>query len=380
MFPGQYTLYGSARSYFTSKLENVLRFQKLPYTLVEKMIHDGSDIEIRTGSGAIPALVTPEDWPLSDSTPIARMLNDRYPDRAILPESAVQRIGVLVLEDWFDEWFMRVAMYTRWNFPESVDALVGSGISMQALGKPWHATTAAERDLLRPQVELSLQRIRTFRQRMTTEVALAYGTTPEQGRDVMGWYGEFLDDMAAHLEFHPFLLGERPTVADFVISGGFAAHFGNDLYPRNFVLDRQPSVLAYAEYCWNTEYSDKGWLPDDQIPETWQPFFEAMQKHYLPYLMANREALDSGAATVDMDFGFGMVSTPCRAYQELSRLDIRDEILRLPVDDLARVRRAIPEGVLEVYLQPPLNQLPGVAGNKDTFPDPKGIGLLDDVS
>ena len=105
-----------------------------------------------------------------------------------------------------------------------------------------------------------------------------------------------------------------------------------------------------------------------------------MQKHYLPYLMANREALDSGAATVDMDFGYGVVSTPCRAYQELSRLDIRDEILRLPVDDLARVRRVIPEGVLEVYLQPPLNQLPGVAGNKDTFPDPKGIGLLDDVS
>ncbi len=297
MFPGQYTLYGSARSYFTSKVENVLRFQKLPYALVEKMIHDGSDIELRTGSGAIPALVTPEDWPLSDSTPIAR-----------------------------------------------------------------------------------LQRIRTFRQRMTTEVALAYGTTPEQGRDVMAWYGEFLDDMAAHLECHPFLLGERPTVADFVISGGFAAHFGNDLYPRNFVLDRQPAVLAYAEYCWNTEYSDSAWLSDDQVPQTWQPFFEAMQKNFLRYLMANRTALDTGADTVDVDFGFGVVSTPPRPYQELSRLDIRDEILRLPADDLARVRRVIPEGVLNVYLQPPLDQLPGVAGNKDTFPDPRGVGVLDDVS
>ena len=196
MFPGKYTLYGSKRSYFTAKVENILRFQQLPYMLVEKMPHDGSEIERRTGSGAIPAMVTPEDWPLSDSTPIARFLNDRYPDRAIIPVTPVQRIGVLLLEDWFDEWFMRVAMYTRWNFSESVDALVGSGASMRVLRKPWHETTHAERETLRPAVQESLERIATFRTRMTTEVALTYGTTLEQGEDVMVWYAEFLDDMA----------------------------------------------------------------------------------------------------------------------------------------------------------------------------------------
>ena len=127
MFPGAYTPYGSKRSYFTAKVENMLRFQHLPYTLVEKMPHGGGAIETRTGSGAIPALVTPEDWPLADSTPIAKFLNARYPAHPIIPGTPVQRIGALLLEDWFDEWFMRVAMYTRWNFPESVDALVGSG-------------------------------------------------------------------------------------------------------------------------------------------------------------------------------------------------------------------------------------------------------------
>ena len=45
MFPGKYKLYGTARSYFTSKIENILRFQELPYELIEKMIHDGSAIE-----------------------------------------------------------------------------------------------------------------------------------------------------------------------------------------------------------------------------------------------------------------------------------------------------------------------------------------------
>ena len=377
MFPGEYTLYGSKRSYFTAKVENILRFQQLPYTLVEKMIHDGSEIEHRTGSGAIPALVTPEDWPLSDSTPIARMLNDRYPERAVLPASPVQRIGVLLLEDWFDEWFMRVAMYTRWNFPESVDALVGSGVAMRELGKPWHAASDAERQQLQPLVDENLARIATFRERMTTEVALAYGTTPEQGQDVMVWYGEFLDDMAAHLAQYPFLLGERPTVADFTVSGGFAAHFGNDLYPRNFVLERQPSVLAYAERCWDTVSSGAGWLADDQLPETWQAFFAAMEKHFLRYLVANRRALEEGEDMVSVDFGFGPVSTPPRVYQEMARLDVRDEMLRLPDGELDKVRAAIPSGVLDVYLQPPADHLPGLAGHKDTFPNPDGIGVLD---
>lgn len=377
MFPGEYTLYGSKRSYFTAKVENILRFQGLPYTLVEKMIHDGSEIERRTGSGAIPAMVTPEDWPLSDSTPIARLLNDRYPDRPVLPSSPVQRVGVLLLEDWFDEWFMRVAMYTRWNFPESVEALVGSGASSRVFGKPWHQLTEQERLSLQGPVEDSLERIASFRQRMTTEVARAYGTTLEQGKDIMVWYGEFLDAMAQHLTSYEFLLGDRPCVADFVISGGFAAHFGNDTWPRNFVYERQPSVLAYAERCWAASSTAAKWLPDDVLPDTWQPFFSAMQDHYLRYLVANRAALASGEDTVSVDFGFGYVATPPRVYQELSRLDVRDEILRFSATDQERIRAVIPAGVLDVYMLPAVKNLPGLSGNKDTFPDPKGLGVLD---
>ncbi|MEM7080689.1 MAG: glutathione S-transferase family protein [Pseudomonadota bacterium] len=377
MFPGTYQLYGSKRSYFTQKLENILRYQALPYVLIEKMPHDGSDIERRTGSGAIPALVTPEDWPLADSTPIARMLNERYPHKPIIPASPVQRIGVLLLEDWLDEWFMRVAMYTRWNFPESVDALIGSGVSMRVLGKAWHEVTAEEHQRIRPEVDAGLERIATFRERMTTEVAEAYGTTLEQGADIPIWWGEFLDDMAAHLQHHPFLLGERPCVADFVISGGYAAHFGNDTWPRSFTLERQPRILDYVDACWTARADEQQWLADDRLPTTWGPFWTAMQEGYLPYLLANRAALGAGEKMVEMDFGFGSVATPVRVYQELSRTDIGDEIYRLSPHDWERVRAAIPDGVLDAYLAPPLERIPGLAGNKDTFPQPEGIGQLD---
>ena len=212
---------------------------------------------------------------------------------------------------------------------------------------------------------------------MTTEVALAYGTTPEQGQDIPIWWGEFLDDLAQHLKEYPFLLGDRPTVADFVISGGFAAHFGNDLWPRNFVVNRQPTVLEYAQTCWNTSHSNASWLADDQISSTWHKFFAAMQQHYLRYLAANRIALSDSAEFVECDFGCGVVATPPRIYQEYSRLDIQNEILKLPKSDLAKVQQAIPSGVLDVYFLPAADNLPAVSGNKDTFPNPQGIGKLD---
>ena len=42
-----------------------------------------------------------------------------------------------------------------------------------------------------------------------------------------------------------------------------------------------------------------------------------------------------------------------------------------------KVRRAIPERKLDVYLLPPLADMPELAGNKDTLPNPLGIGRLD---
>ena len=102
------------------------------------------------------------------------------------------------------------------DFPESVEALVGSGASARLLNKPWHAVTGEEYDQLKPHVDAALERIATFRHRMTGEVASAYGTTMAQGQDIPVWWGEFLDDMADHLDTYPYLLGERPCVADFV--------------------------------------------------------------------------------------------------------------------------------------------------------------------
>lgn len=363
MFPGEYVLYGSARSFFTAKVENALRYMQLPYSCVEKQPHDGSEIEKRAASGGLPLLQTPEDWVLWDSTPILGMLDGRFPERRIVPAGPVQRIAARLLEDWIDEWFTRPAMYTRWNFPESVEAVLGATAARAAFQKELSDLSDDERVILGKLLEGTAP----FRKYMTEVVAVSVGTTLAAGQDIPVWFEAFVRNLAAHHEQHPFLLGDRPCVADFALSGGFHAHFSHDPWPRRFIQERAPAALAYAERCWNATWDDAQWVRDDALPETLGPFFAEMEARFLHYLVANRDALANGAEQFELDLGHGSVSFGVVPYRERSRLDVRDELLHLDAGEQARVRAAIPSRVLDAYLQAPL-EVPSVTSKKGVFP------------
>jgi len=366
MFPGSYVLYGSSRSFFTAKVENALRYLELPYELVEKQPHDGSEIEKRAGSGALPVMQTPEDWVLWDSTPILAMLDGRFPERRILPETPVQRMAALLLEDWIDEWFTRPAMYTRWNFDESVEAVLGGGAARALFGKSYFELDEGELAKVRQMIAGAAP----FRKHMTENVANVVGSTLEKGKDIPVWFESVMRDFEAHFARHPFLLGSRPCVADFALNGGFAAHFAYDPWPKRFLEERAPGMLAWSERCWNATYDSTGggaWIGGDAIPETWEPLFAEVEDRFLRWLLANREALGAGAKTVEVDLGFGAVEMGVIPYRERSRLDVRDSLLSLSSEVRKEVAYAIPESILEAYLLPPL-VVPGPTDRKGLFP------------
>ncbi len=367
MFPGNYVLHGMKRSYFTAKVENILNYLQIPYELADKGSHRGGEIEARAGTGAIPVLHTPDDWVLADSTPIARLLNDRSRQGPIVPATPRQRAAALLLEDWLDEWFPRAAAYTRWNFDESIESLPGSAIAQMRFGKPFHALEASERAQIQPMIDAALKELAPFREMMTQQAMVGGNATPELGGDIMEWFGVSLDDMAAHLEQHAYLLGDRPCVADFALSGGFAAHFANDLWPRDFIAKRQPEMLEWAERLWNAQAGHETWLAADALPDTLAPLFAEIGRRYAPYLRANRDALDRGDPDFELDLGHGPRTFGVNRYRELCRLDVRDELLASD-PGLQTLRDAISTEVLDAYLLPPPAKVPSMAGLRDNFP------------
>jgi len=111
-----YHLYGNDLSLFTRKLEAALIF----YGLTFEKSPNTPEINQRAGTHQIPVLLTPENWALSDTTPILQMLDGRYPERAMFPEG-LKGLLVRVLEEFLDEWIARVMVHYRWHYKESAD-------------------------------------------------------------------------------------------------------------------------------------------------------------------------------------------------------------------------------------------------------------------
>ena len=77
------TIYGPEISYFTGKLEAVVRFMELPYTRVPK--GPTSKEVLASGAAQVPCLKLADGRLLTDSTPIINWLDQRFPGCSITP-------------------------------------------------------------------------------------------------------------------------------------------------------------------------------------------------------------------------------------------------------------------------------------------------------
>ena len=109
------TLYGPEVSYFTGKLEAVIRFMELPYRPVAR---SPVDMAGPTGVAQVPGLQLADGRWLTDSTPIIVWLDERYPDAGVVPRDPVVAFFSRLLEDYADEWLWRPAMHYRWDYAE----------------------------------------------------------------------------------------------------------------------------------------------------------------------------------------------------------------------------------------------------------------------
>ncbi|MFT7671416.1 MAG: glutathione S-transferase [Planctomycetota bacterium] len=371
MFPGLYVLHGDDNSFFTRKLEAVLRHKRIAYRSAARPM--GKDaIAERAGSHAIPALHTPEDWVLRDSTPIALLLDQRFPERPLLPNTPVQRIACRLFEEWIDEWFTRAAMYTRWEIPGTAELMAQRFLAKGILRRPLDELDQAERAAVTASARPLGAMLENFMGRGTGE---RVASTRETGADIPVWFEAFLVNLSRHLEDHDYLLGNSPCLADFAFTGGAVAHFLNDPFPLELIERVAPSVARYVERCWDTPETLGKWIADDAIPETWSPFWSEMARGFVPYLEGNRKALRDGDEWVPLDLGYGPTRMIAVPYREQSRMDVRDEILRLGADEQAQLRQAIPSKVLDVYLLPGVLDLAHASGTGLFPPRSRAQGL-----
>jgi glutathione S-transferase len=346
MFDGRYTLWGGEHSLFTRKLQAMLNYLDVAYEFKLKTGERRGEVEARLGTHFIPGLQTPEGWFIHDTTPIGLMLNAKYPGRAIVPTTPVQRIAAHLLEDWADEWFGRYAISSRWCYPHNVE-FVAMGFYANAIGK------FMQEGLSEEEQAAAAAMINSVRDNFGLRACANRGCGPDQAEAVRQDFQQLMICADLHYSQHPFLLGNRASLGDFTFAGLFKAHIEADPEPRSWVEASAPAMLEHMNRVFDARTDARGYLADDQLPATLTPFFEHMRDTYHQFLKVSREALIAGEKWCEVELGDGPVRMRSLKYSEVSRCHIRNEIESLSQRDRAAVDAQLgPLGVLDAYLLP----------------------------
>ena len=284
MKPSAYRVHGMMQSYFTRKMTGYLDYKGIPW-LFRRFAGMSPDAAAAGFRGGVPVVETPDGEFMWDSTAMIHHLELRFPEPAVLPADPVQRFVCYVIEDVADEWIYRPAVGSRWHFEENA-AVGGFELARDVTVKAPLACDQAHA-AVRAHVRSSCPPL---------------GVTTE---NINQWVDEVLRPwmrvLGAHLSQRPYLFGARPSLADFALFGGNAAHFINDPLCRRWVEADAPAVVQHTHRLLEPEDQVFGdWDEAGDTPDTLLAVLADLKRLYLSWVS---RACTDGTAEVSFDNG-----------------------------------------------------------------------------
>jgi glutathione S-transferase/Arc/MetJ family transcription regulator len=318
-------VYGSTASYFTGKLEAYLRSKGVPYRLVPFSETNMRRCVRHTGVVQIPQVECPDGSWLVDTTLIIEYLERVRPEPAVTPRDPAVGFVSRLLEDYADEWLWRPAMHYRWSFPETA-----------RLMSAWLAEHLGERPV--PQW---LKRL-YWRRRQHRTFVRGDGVDDATREAVEGFYLATLDALEPVFARRPYVLGERPTEADFGFFASLFRHFFSDPAPGRIMRERAPGVQEWVARMWNLRPDRFRSLPfPDRVPDDLGALFDVVTGVYLPYLEANAAAYSEGARLVRYQAEGTTFIEPVKPYRVWCRDRLQRQLVELDAAATAEVERAL---------------------------------------
>lgn len=273
-----YTLYGVPHSLYTAKVRCYLRNQGIAYR--ERPTADPNfvgRIVPLIGRAIIPVLETPDGQVIQDTVDIIDYFERQGVPYPAYPSTPLQRVLAVILEYYGGQGLLRHAMHYRWSYLEQQREFLE------------HAFASGSGAVLAQQV---MARMQSYLPRL--------GVTEASIPLIEASYLRLLDILEAHFECMPYLLGGRPSLADYGMIGSLFAHLGRDPIPAQLMKLRSPRVFRWVERMTApdldvVEYLDgpEGLWPDDQIPPTLEPLLQHVAAELFPELGDKLAFLDA---------------------------------------------------------------------------------------
>lgn len=280
------TLIGNTPSPYTQKMLALLRYRRIPYSIVwdnPAEVLQAKAIQLPKVA-LLPTFIFEdkgEPYSMVDSTPIIRKLEQDYVGRSVLPTDPALAFIDYLLEDFADEWVTKYMFHFRW-YPEEDADNAGTLLplcmdpSMPADKQQWAKGFFSKRQIDRLYV---------------------VGSNDVTAAVIDASYRRFLQAMEAHLARQPFLLGHRPGAGDFAFYGQLTQLVGFDPTPRRIAHDVSPRTVAWTTLAGDLSGLDSqedAWVSLADQPESLQTLLREVGRVYAPALLANAQALQTG--------------------------------------------------------------------------------------
>jgi glutathione S-transferase len=318
-------VYGSTASYYTGKLEAYLRTKGIDYRLEPFGETNMRRCARNTGLRQIPQVECPDGSWLVDTTLIIEHFERIHPEPVVSPREPAVAFVSRLLEDYADEWLWRPAMHYRWSFPETA-RLMSARL----------AEHMAER-----RVPAWIKR-RFWRTRQYGIFVRGDGVNADTRPAVEAAYSSTLAALEAIFERRPYVLGERPSEADFGFFASMFRHFFCDPAPARIMRERAPGVHEWVARLWNTRPERIADAPlPSSIPDDLGPLLGAVAAIYLPYLDANAQAHAAGERRVRYSVQGVGFDEPVKPYRVWCRDRLHRAFTALDADARASVTAAL---------------------------------------
>ncbi len=195
-----YRIFGAELSPYSVKVRSYFRYKRIPHQWIQRGPRTQEEFAKYAKLPLIPLVVSPQNEGIQDSTPIIEKIETLFPEPTIYPEDPALRFISALLEEYADEWGNKHMFHYRW-FYEPDQRSAAERIARMNL--PADAP-----------VEMVDKAVANVRERMVPRLSFV-GSSPETKDSIETSFRRLLGMIEGHLAARPYLLGDRPALADF---------------------------------------------------------------------------------------------------------------------------------------------------------------------
>ncbi len=285
----RYRIFGAELSPYSVKVRSYFRFKGIPHQWLLRNPSNVAEYRKYAKLPLIPLVITPGDEGLQDSTPILERLEAERPEPSIYPADPVLRFVSDLIEEYADEWGNKGMFHYRW-WREVDRRSAALRIAGMMLG-PDAATAELE------------QAADSVIERMVPRLSFV-GSNQDNQALIEGSFVRQIEILDRHLRVRRYLLGGRPSLADFGLWGQIYNAW-TDPTAGGVIRDRGPSVVPWIERMLEPKVESEFETWDDLAP-TLEPLLrDEIAGLFLPWSTANARAIEAGDDELEVELEGG---------------------------------------------------------------------------